>query len=520
MLRRGDGDTRLTSLRVSLDISLNALGAESAAHRLLRLIALLPVGMAAADCVAALADGAPIDAEKAAAAKLEAARLAGRRDDRWRLLAPVRETLLQDYPPQAQDKARLVKLFLARAALGWCIGRAGWDEVRESVTAEAGNFDAMIKVASIESTLPDGLARAAIGLANLHRFTGLASVASLREVAARLGRSGDARGQADCIRVLGEIALDRCNYGVARTFCEAALSLYRKIGDMLGEANCIKGFGDIALRCSDLENAGAQYEMALPLYRAVGEVLSVANCIFRLGEIAFAHSDYATARAQYVAARPLCCEVGDVLGEANCIASLGHLALARSDYEVARAQFQAALPLFRRIGAVAGEANCIQCLGNIALRRSDYDSARDHYEAALKLHRRVGDVLGEANCIEGLGEVALRRSNRDEAREHFDAALPLFRQIDHALGAANCIQGLGDIDAANNDIASARDRWSEALALYGRIANHYQIGGVHNRLARRAATAAEAAAHREAARRAWASIGRADLIANFLDKAP
>ncbi|MFZ1963116.1 MAG: SIR2 family protein, partial [Roseiarcus sp.] len=50
MLQRGDGDTRLTSLRVSLDISLDALGADSAAHRLLRLIALLPAGMAARDC--------------------------------------------------------------------------------------------------------------------------------------------------------------------------------------------------------------------------------------------------------------------------------------------------------------------------------------------------------------------------------------------------------------------------------------------------------------------------------------
>jgi hypothetical protein len=48
----------------------------------------------------------------------------------------------------------------------------------------------------------------------------------------------------------------------------------------------------------------------------------------------------------------------------------------------------------------------------------------------------------------------------------------------------------------------------------------YSIGAAHRRLARVAATPAEAAAHREAARRAWASIGRADLIAEYLDKAP
>ena len=87
-------------------------------------------------------------------------------------------------------------------------------------------------------------------------------------------------------------------------------------------------------------------------------------------------------------------------------------------------------------------------------------------------------------------------------------------------GEANCIQRLGDIDAANEDIASARRRWSDALALYGRIPDPYSIGQTHLRLARHAATPAEAAAHREAARRAWTSIDRPDLIAKLLDKAP
>ena len=96
------------------------------------------------------------------------------------MLAPVRETLLLDYPPEAADKARLVKLFLARAALGSRIGTAGWDEVRERVTTEAGNFDAMIGVAADEAAPPDGLKDAVRGIALFHASTGLASVASLR----------------------------------------------------------------------------------------------------------------------------------------------------------------------------------------------------------------------------------------------------------------------------------------------------------------------------------------------------
>ena len=480
MLRRGDGDTRLTSLRVSLDISLAALGADSAAHRLLRLIALLPAGMAAGDCAAALADGKPTEAKRDAAARLEATRLASRRDDRCRLLAPVRETLLQHYPPRVEEKARLIKLFLARAALGSRIGRAGWDEVRDSMTAEAGNFDAMIGFASNEAAPPDGLAQAVVGLGEFHSFTGLASVASLPTVAASLGKAGDVLGEANCIKSLGDIAFRRSDNDVARDQYEAALPLYRKIGVVLGEANCIKSLGDIALRCSDSDEARKRYEAALLLYR----------------------------------------EVGDVLGEANCIQGLGNIALRRSDLDGARRRYEEALPLFREVGDALGEAVCIARLGDIALRRSDHDDARERYEAALPLFREVGVVLGEANCIQSLGDVALALSDHDGARERYEAALPLFRKVGDVQGEANCIQRLGDIDAANEDIASARRRWSDALALYGRIPDPYSIGQTHLRLARHAATPAEAAAHREAARRAWTSIDRPDLIAKLLDKAP
>ena len=86
-------------------------------------MALLPDGMSEADSRAILSDGEPTSEERGAAARLETARLASRRDGRWRLLAPVRETLLADFPPEAEDRARLLKLFLARAALAGTPGQ-------------------------------------------------------------------------------------------------------------------------------------------------------------------------------------------------------------------------------------------------------------------------------------------------------------------------------------------------------------------------------------------------------------
>jgi len=57
-----------------------------------------------------------------------------------------------------------------------------------------------------------------------------------------------------------------------------------------------------------------------------------------------------------------------------------------------------------------------------------------------------------------------------------------------------------------------------ALQLFRVIPDPKAIGAVHFRLARRAATPEEAAEHREAARKAWASIDRPDLIEQHLGR--
>ncbi len=518
LLKRRAGDDRKTSLRASLDLSLAALNPPSPAHRLIRLMALLPDGMSEPDSRTILNDGEPSKDERGAAARLETARLASRPDGRWRLLTPIRETLLADFPPEAEDLARLVRLFLSRAASGKHAGTDKWDDVRQELTAEAGNLDAMIDVAAREPELHEGLEAAVAGLLQMHRFTGLASYASVQAAAKRLHDAGDLQGEANCVFSQGIVALARSDHDGARQRYEAALPLFQKVGNLLGEANCIYSLGDITLARSDHDGARHRYEAALALYKRIGDVLGEANCIFKLGLIARAPSDHNSARRLYEAALPLYRKVGSVLGEANCLHALGDIALARSDHDGARERYEAALPLYRRVGSVLGEANCIHGLGNIALRRSDHDGARQHFEAALPLLQKVGDVLGEANCIGSLGNTALARSDHEGARQRYEAALPLYRKVTNLLGEANCIRSLGDVREAEGEIGPACEYWREALVLYERIPSPYSIGFTHISLGRRAATPAEAAEHRQAAREAWELIGLTDLIEEYLSQ--
>jgi tetratricopeptide (TPR) repeat protein len=163
-------------------------------------------------------------------------------------------------------------------------------------------------------------------------------------------------------------------------------------------------------------------------------------------------------------------------------------------------------------GTTFQQAQTWNALGRLAYYRSDHDGARAQYERALPLYQRAGEVLGEANCISRLGDIALARSDHDGTRAQYERALPLYQQVGDVLGEANCIKGLGDIALARSDHDGARAQYERALPLYQAIPDPNSIGWALVRLARIASADSERARHWRAAREAWASIGREDLI--------
>ena len=101
-------------------------------------------------------------------------------------------------------------------------------------------------------------------------------------------------------------------------------------------------------------------------------------------------------------------------------------------------------------------------------------------------------------------------------RAAFERALPLFQRVGDVLGEADCIQGLGDIALARSDLDGARAAYEQALPLYQAIPEPYSVGWTLVRLGQLHPAGNERARRWTAARQAWASIGRQDLMLSRL----
>jgi len=179
---------------------------------------------------------------------------------------------------------------------------------------------------------------------------------------------------------------------------------------------------------------------------------------------------------------------------------------------------------------LAPEINNLESMILIALNRPELDQSVRSACALAKLIRFTGlgtplalekirdaagsrnDADAEAKCAESLGDIALARSDHDQARERYEDALPLYRRVGSVLGEANCIRSLGDIALARSDHDQARERYEVALKLYGRIPEPYSMGWTLVRLARIAADENRRHDDVQAAREAWTSIKRRDLV--------
>jgi tetratricopeptide (TPR) repeat protein len=523
----GEEESRLTSVRASLALSLNSRRMKSTplAKRLVALIAFLPSGLAEGDVRILLGERGSLTKAKAneAVTCLHQLRLVERRPDlRLRMLTPLRECVRSDVSPLDVDRKRLVDHFLALSVHANMIATQEWEKYREKVEAEADNLDSVSEFAVATSLSHKRLEAALGGLIRFHIQTGRSSLRSIDHAIVRLRTKGAWRMAAGCLLGLANVGYAHSDYVRALARVEDALMLYRRISDAIGEANCIRQIGEIAAARNDRDTARMRFGESLVLYREYGEVLGEANSMQSLGEIEYARSNLESAAELFKRALGLHSGIGRALGNANGILSLGWVAQARLECGIANTHAEEALKLYRAMGATPGEANSLTLMGDTSWTRLDFEAAQAYFEQALALNRRIGIVRNEAICLTKLGVVAYSCSDYECARKHFEVAALLHRRIGNALGEAWPAIFLGLIRQKFGETTQGRADIRLGFALlFGIIdpEDRAQLGWRAMESALTALDPAEAVRQRNVARSAWTAIGRLDFVHDWVDRA-
>jgi tetratricopeptide (TPR) repeat protein len=526
LLRRpGEKETRLTSVRASLAISLKSRRIKSTplARRLMAVLSYLPGGLAETDVRSVLGERGALTKAKAndAIVCLYQSALVERRPDfRLRLLTPLRECAKSDITLMEVDRKRLLERYLTLCDKAGKIGHRDWNHVCHEVEPEVDNLDPICKL-TISTNIPHrGLNNALVGLGRFHEFSGRGGIESLREIVARFGLPPKSSMGAICLYYLGAFALGRSDHKVARAQIEEARLAFERIGDVLGEANCLHSLGQQMFALSAYEVAREHLEKAIPLYRSIRQTWGEANSIHLLGLIDRNRSELESARTRFKIASALYERGGEALGAANCILELGWIEGAGGNYNEASLKFEEALLLYRRVGSRVSEANSIVRLARIALMQRKCEAARAHFEAAISIYKYFGDILGEANCIYSLGQIHFLGDNYPAALRCFEESSVLFRQGGYEDSVARSAikkgqtllltsdehRGLADIEVGFGHLFRVTDL--KDLALPGWHALHKALtckdGG-------------EATKYREMARSSWAALGRHDLVQEWID---
>ncbi|OAN49343.1 tetratricopeptide repeat protein [Magnetospirillum moscoviense] len=536
------GDSRETNLAVCIELSIASNAMDGKAKSLLRIMGLMPNGVARAE----LRHVAPHGRE--AAGTLVEIGLAAWSADQTRLvqLAPIREHVRLNHRPPEKLLEPVLKWAIDLARLGDKIGKKGGAEAVAKLTPEARNLESFLSMAMEgRDKLRERAIVAADDLAKFARQTGVFDAIPLMRSAAACTANPVRR--ANCLMSLGRLAEVRSRLSEAETALQQAITLFRQTSTRLGEAHCLYFLGSIFGLRSDFGNATAVLSQALDIYHAEPDRLGQANCIFKLGELGRmrallpqAKEAYQNALLQYQHV-----DVDDDVGQGNCIFGLGAINRDSSRFDEAAKAFWRALPLFRQAGNRVGEANCLHSLGDVDHLRSRHEQAKSAWLQAVPIYRQVGNLLGQANCLHGLayhaletadppqaarlagealallpeseypathaaihvlhGDIAVAAADWPAAAEHFQAALDLFARTEDIDNAGEAHRGLGDVAFGQGDTTVAISQWSQALELFARIPAPHLMAPVHQRLAR-VTTEDDQAQHLATARAMWTEI--------------
>ena len=132
----------------------------------------------------------------------------------------------------------------------------------------------------------------------------------------------------------------------------------------------------------------------------------------------------------------LCRKTGDARRLAYALAITGHAAGSSDDLARAEGLYRESLDLFRNLQDESGAALVLGYLASLAHARDDMDQAQALYEECLQIQKKIGDKWKILETLNNLGQIARVQCNFSDAIEMGTLGLELARELGSKTGIA------------------------------------------------------------------------------------
>jgi eukaryotic-like serine/threonine-protein kinase len=237
--------------------------------------------------------------------------------------------------------------------------------------------------------------------------------------------------------------------------CREAQRIYATAGDHGGEADTLRVFGDV-LSGSDPVGAARLYRRSLAIQRRIGHLAGEATALNDLAVLLSLHGDHAAASKLFLRSRKIFLHVGDKLNAAGLLNNIGSEFTLQAQFDRSLYFYAQALTSAQALGNNDLEGVTTYNMGLAQQFQGNLEGAKKLFERSLTLFQQVSDKSRAATVMYSLGEIATAAGDFAGARKLHEAAHDIQQAAQEKLSAAQTELGLVNVSLeeghASNEI--------------------------------------------------------------------
>ncbi|KAH7091827.1 hypothetical protein BKA62DRAFT_776206 [Auriculariales sp. MPI-PUGE-AT-0066] len=260
---------------------------------------------------------------------------------------------------------------------------------------------------------------------------------------------GQGRWLAECLALIGQIRLKRCEYALCMESLIQARVLDKELGDVDGQIWCACLLAQSLDSCGRFEDAKQDCWQRRHFCQGVSARPVNTSSIGTLGGFTLPAKSMKLQPTITSQQRMNVCAL-DSASMLHSVAKARGIAVRQGRLPAAELDIQLALSEFEALGNLLGAGQCFADLGEIKYLQSDLESAATLFARAEVTLASVGDPDALARCHWWLGAVYRDQGRKKDALDKFDASRILWESIDAKNARTNaeyCSQEIAKLKA-------------------------------------------------------------------------